>query len=233
MIKAFYTGVNGANSNQNYLDVISNNMSNIQTTGYKKSKSEFSDLMYTNIRGVQGENTQLKSGSGSRLEKIDILFNQGAPYRTDSLTDFAINGDGFFAISYEDEIFFTRDGSFQVTNMDDGNYLMYQGGYVLDNNEEYILLENLEDEINVGVYEFTNNSDLQRSGDNLFQISNEDAEYNLSENSKIMRGYLEASTVEVSEEMVKLLQTQRAFQLNSSVIKTADEVEQTINSLKG
>lgn len=233
MIKAFYTGVNGANSNQNYLDVISNNMSNIQTTGYKKSKSEFSDLMYTNIRGAQGENTQLKSGSGSRLEKIDILFNQGAPYRTDSLTDFAINGDGFFAISYEDEIFFTRDGSFQVTNMDDGNYLMYQGGYVLDNNEEYILLENLEDEINVGVYEFTNNSDLQRSGDNLFQISNEDAEYNLSENSKIMRGYLEASTVEVSEEMVKLLQTQRAFQLNSSVIKTADEVEQTINSLKG
>lgn len=232
MIKAFYTGVNGANSNQNYLDVISNNMSNIQTTGYKKSKSEFSDLMYTNIRGAQGENTQLKSGSGSRLEKIDILFNQGAPYRTDSLTDFAITGDGFFAISYEDEIFFTRDGSFQVTNMDDGNYLMYQGGYVLDNNEEYILLENLEDEINVGVYEFANNSDLQRSGDNLFQISNEDAEYNLSENSKVMRGYLEASTVEVSEEMVKLLQTQRAFQLNSSVIKTADEIEQTINSLK-
>jgi flagellar basal body rod protein FlgG len=232
MIKAYYTAVNGATSNQNYLDVISNNMANIQTEGFKKSKAEFSDLMYTNIRGAEGENTEMKSGSGSRLGKVDVMFNQGALYSTGGKTDFAIAGEGYFAVQFEEENLYTRGGSFQVTNIDDENYLTYQGGFVLNNEEEPIILENSDDNINVGVFEFANNSDLMQEGNNLFRIANEDAEYSLTENSRVMKGYLESSNVDLAEEMVKLLQIQKSFQLNSNVIQTADEIEQTINSLR-
>jgi flagellar basal-body rod protein FlgG len=237
MIKAYYTATNGAISNKNYLDVLSNNMANIQTTAFKKSRPEFSDLIYTNIRGVEGENTNLKSGSGSKINNVSISFSQGAPYLTGVPTDFAILGEGFFAVEFEEEILFTRAGNFEVVTMDDENYLMYQGGYVLNNEEAPIILESPEDinNINLGIFVFNNKGDLEQAGNNLFRISNEDAEYELIEtgDSKVLRGYLESSNVEVSEEIVKLIQIQKAFQLNTTVIKTADEIEQTINSLKG
>lgn len=232
MIKAYYTATNGAIGSQNYLDVLSNNIANVQTEGFKKSKTEFSDLLYTNIRGAEGENTELKSGSGSKINKVDVVFTQGTPVRTGIPTDFAIQGEGFFAVQYEEENLFTRGGSFEIKNIDDENYLTYQGGYVLNKEEEPIIVGNVDD-IEVGVFVFNNNSDLNQVGNNLFRIANEDAEYNILENSKVMKGFLETSNVEISEEMVKLIQIQKAFQLNSSVIKTADEIEQTINTLKG
>jgi len=227
MIRAYYTATNSAIGNQDYLDVMSNNIANVQTDGYKKSKAEFSELLYSNIQG-----SDIKVGSGSKLEKVDVIFNQSAPYHTGIETDFAIEGDGFFAVQFDDNIYFTRGGSFQDINVDDENYLMYQGGYVLDENEEPIIIENKEDEINVGVFVLENNSNLQRTGNNLFELANGNAEYSLSENPKLLRGYLESSGVEIADEMVKMLQIQRSFQLNSKVIQTADEIEQTINSLK-
>ena len=233
MIKAYYTATSGAISAQNYLDVLSNNMANVQTEGFKKSKGEFSDLMYTNIRGPEGANTELKSGSGSRLNKADVVFTQGTPYYTGRATDFAITGEGFFAVQFEDENLFTRGGSFQITNIDDENYLTYQGGYVLNSDEEPIIIENADDVIDAGVFVFNNNNDLEQTGNNLFRIANEDAEYEMDKNAKIMKGYVEGSNVELSEEMVKLIQIQKSFQLNSSIIRTADEIEQTINSLRG
>jgi flagellar basal-body rod protein FlgG len=233
MIKAYYTATNGAMSNQNYLDVLSNNMANLQTEGFKKTKAEFSDLLYTNIREPEGTNSDLKSGSGSKINKTDVIFSQGAPYLTGAPTDYAITGEGFFAIQFEEENLFTRGGSFDVTNIDDENYLTYQGGYVLNKEEEPIIIENTDDILDVGVFAFANNADLAQAGNNLYRIANEEAEYSLLENAKVLKGYLEASNVEVSEEMVKLIQIQRAFQLNSKIIQTADEIEQTINSLKG
>lgn len=237
MIKAYYTATNGAMSSQNYLDVISNNMANIQTEGFKKSKPEFADLMYTNMRDAEGANTELKSGSGSKINKVDVVFSQGAPYQTGVLTDFTIQGDGFFMVQFEDEEenLFTRGGSFEVTPIDGENYLTYHGGYVVNKEEEPIILENADDINNIdpGVFVFANNGDLEQAGNNLYRIANEDAEYNLLESAKVMKGWLEASNVEVSEEMVRLVQLQRAFQLNSNIVKTADEIEQTINTLRG
>ncbi|MEL7649251.1 MAG: flagellar hook-basal body protein [Sedimentibacter sp.] len=231
MIRAYYTAVNGATGNQNYLDVISNNMANIQTEGFKKSKAEFSDLLYTNIRGNEGEITNLKAGSGSRLNKSDVNFQQGALYSTGVQTDFAIAGDGFFAVQFEDENMYTRGGSFKATNVDGEIFLTYQGGYVLNDEEEPIILENGADNISVGVFKFANNSDLAQEGSNLYRVINEDAEYSMSEDSRVMQGFLESSNVDMAEEMVRLLTIQRSFQLNSNVIQTADEIEQTINSL--
>lgn len=232
MIKAYYTATNGALSSQNYLDVLSNNMANMQTEGFKRSKPEFSDLLYTNIRGVQGENTDLKSGSGAKINKVDIIHTQGAPVRTGVPTDFAIQGDGFFAVQFEEENMFTRGGSFELTNIDGEKYLTFQGGYVLNEDEEPIIVENVDD-INVGVFTFSNKGDLAQVGGNLLRIANDDAEYNLLEEANVAKGFLEASNVEMSEEMIKLIQIEKSFQLNSSVIKTADEIEQTINNLRG
>jgi len=239
MIRAYYTATNGAIGNQNYLDVISNNIANVQTEGYKKSKAEFSDLMYSNMKGSQS-----KVGSGSKLGKVDTVFNQGSLYYTGEDNDFAIGGEGFFAIQIEDNTYFTRGGNFEPEIIDGENYLMYQGGYVLDENEEPIIILNkyneenqeneidLEDEQKIGVFAFLNNSALKSIGNNLFEVSNEESEYSLSENPNVMKGYLESSGVEIAQEMVKLIQVQRAFQLNSKVIQTSDEIEQTINSLK-
>ncbi len=231
MIRAFYTATAGANSNQTYLDVISNNLANLQTEGYKSLKPEFSDLLYTNL--TQAGNGSLMVGSGSKIDKTDTLFSEGTLIQTDKLTDFAILGDGFFAIQKEDEILYTRTGAFTVGNIDGENYLMLDSGYVLDNNEEPIILTEGENEINIGVYKFTNNFDLERVGNNLFRIANENAEYEISEVAEVKRGYIEGSNVVLSQEMVKMIQTQRAFQFNSRIIQVADEIEQTINSLRG
>ena len=231
MIRAFYTAAAGANSNQTYLDVISNNLANIQTDGYKSLKPEFSDLLYTNL--TQTGEGSLMVGSGSKIDKTDTLFNEGTLIQTDKETDYAILGDGFFAIQKEDEILYTRTGAFTVGNIDGENFLMLDSGYVLDNNEEPIILTEGENEINIGVYKFTNNYDLERVGSNLFRIANENAEYEISEVAEVKRGYIEGSNVVLSQEMVKMIQTQRAFQFNSRIIQVADEIEQTINSLRG
>jgi flagellar basal body rod protein FlgG len=230
MIRAYYTATSSAISNQNYLDVVSNNIANVQTDGYKKSKAEFSELLYTNMNTHNGE--AVKVGSGSKLNNTDIVFNQGSLYNTGKETDFAIEGDGFFAVQYDDNIYFTRGGNFEEANVDGENYLMCKGGYVLDENEEPIILDNEDEEQSIGVFTLQNNSDLIKIGGSLFAIDNDSAEYNLSENSKVMSGYLESSNVEMSDEMIKMLQLQRTFQLNSKVIQTSDEIEQTINSLK-
>lgn len=233
MIKAFYNAAAGANSNQTYLDIISNNLANIQTEGYKSLKPEFSDLLYTNLSQAGEEN--LMVGTGSKIDKTDTNFSFGTLIQTDKLTDFAITGDGFFGIQKDDEIYYTRTGNFTIGNIDGENYLMLDSGYVLDNNEEPIII-NEEDglnNINIGVYKFRNNFDLERVGGNLFRISNENAEYELQEVPEVKRGFIEGSNVDLAQEMVKMIQSQRAFQFNSKIIQVADEIEQTINSLKG
>jgi len=226
MIKAFYTGVSGSLANQSKLNVISNNMANVNTEGFKKSKAEFADLLHNNIRGAS-------TGSGSKIAKIDIVFSQGAPISTGNGTDFMVNGDGFFGITLEDETVFTRAGSFKDTITEDGRYLTYNGGYVLDSNEEPIEMEAFKNgEVVPAVFEFENNSNLEQIGGNLFRVNNEEAIYEISEEDKLMQGYLEGSTVDIAEEMINIIETQRAFQLNSNIIKTADEIEQIINSLR-
>lgn len=231
MIRAFYTAATSAKSNQSYLDIISNNMSNLQTIGYKAMKGEFSDLLYSNLS--QTQDGSLMVGCGSKLAKTDTIFTTGTLIQTDKETDFAITGDGFFGIQKDDEIYYTRDGSFTIGNIDGQNYLMLDNGYVLDSNEEPIMIENIDDIATPAVYVFSNNGDLERVGDNLFKISNEDAEYQISENPELKRGFIEGSGVFLAQEMVKMIQTQRAFQFNSKIIQVADEIEQTINSLRG
>ncbi|QSX07181.1 flagellar hook-basal body protein [Sedimentibacter sp. zth1] len=232
MIRAFYTAASGSKSNQTYLDVISNNMANLQTNGYKTVKAEFSELLYSNLNQVPGQ-PNLMVGSGSKIGKTNTLFTQGPIMQTENQNDFAIEGDGFFGIMKNDEIYYTRTGNFTIGCIDDEKYLMLDSGFVLDNNEDPIIIDDETSDMNIGVYLFENNGDLERVGESLFKLSNEDAYYEMAERANIKRGYIEGSGVSLSEEMVKMIQTQRAFQFNSKIIQVADEIEQTINSLRG
>lgn len=235
MIRAYYTAVAGAKTYQKHLDVISNNLANVQTQGYKALKGEFSDLLYTNVSRT-GEN--LMVGSGSKLLKTDTIFSEGAFLETGKETDYAIVGDGFFSIQKGDEIYYTRNGAFTVAEFDGELYLTLDGGFVLNSNEEPIILnEEVQGEDSElgkipGVTRFTNNYDLERVGDSLFAIVNEDAEYEILENPELMVGYVEGSNVAMVSELTNMIQAQRAFQFNSRIIQVADEIEQTINSLK-
>ena len=229
MIKAFYTGVTGASANQTYLDVIGNNIANVQTEGYKHLKPEFVDLLYSNMS--QGQEADVMVGSGTKADKTDTIYTPGTMMQTDRQLDFAITEDGFFGIQFEDEILYTRAGSFVVGNIDGENYLMMNGGYVLDQNEEPIVLTEGEPVI-PAVYQFANNDDLVQVGNTMFRIDNENAEYEMYEQSPIKQGFVEGSNVNLASEMVRMIQAQRAFQMNSRVIQVADEIQQTINTLK-
>ena len=229
MIKAFYTGVTGASANQTYLDVIGNNIANIQTEGYKHLKPEFIDLLYTNMS--QGQEADVMVGAGTKADKTDTIYTPGTMMQTDRQLDFAITEDGFFGIQFEDEILYTRAGSFVVGNIDGENYLMMNGGYVLDQNEEPIVLtEGMQ--VIPAVYQFSNNDDLVQVGNTMFRIDNENAEYQMYEESPIKQGFVEGSNVNLANEMVRMIQAQRAFQFNSRIIQVADEIQQTINTLK-
>lgn len=228
MIKAFYTGKTGAISSQTNLDVISNNLANLQTDGYKSQKGEFLDLLYTNMSQNDGS---LMIGTGSKLDKIDSDFSTGAIYPTGQPTDYAINGDGFFGIQVGEEIYYTRSGSFHEGYVDGEKYLMFDNGFVLDNNEEPILLDEIGDEFQVGVYDFQNKADLELAGDSLFRLTNEDAEFEIMEEPEVLQGYVESSNVDLATEMTRIIKSQRAFQFNTRIIQVADEIEQTVNSL--
>jgi flagellar basal-body rod protein FlgG len=237
MIRAYYTATAGAKTYQKHLDVIANNLSNVQTHGYKALKGEFSDLLYTNVSRT-GEN--LMVGSGSKLLKTDSIFAEGAFVETGIETDYAIVGDGFFSIQKGDEIFYTRNGAFTISEIDEELYLTLDGNFVLNSNGEPIILSGEASEIGEqyelekipGVTIFTNNFDLERVGESLYEIVNEDAEYMIAERPDLMVGYVEASNVELTRELTQMIQAQRAFQFNSRIIQVADEIEQTINNLK-
>lgn len=237
MIRAYYTATAGAKTYQKHLDVIANNLANVQTQGYKALKGEFSDLLYTNVSRT-GEN--LMVGSGSKLLKTDTIFAEGAFLETGKETDYVIAGDGFFSIQKGDDIFYTRNGAFTVGDIDGELYLTLDGGFVLNTNGEPINLsvdsEEQGDEYELekipGVTKFTNNFDLERIGDSLFAIANEDAEYEVLERPDLMVGYVENSNVTMVNEFSSMIQAQRAFQFNSRIIQVADEIEQTINTLK-
>ncbi len=139
---SFYTAGVGAKAHQSKLDVIGNNIANVNTTAYKAQNAGFVDLLYSNIRDTAGTNTSLKVGSGTRVEKTDINFEGSGVQATDNPTDYAIIGSGFFAVQdpATNEVYYTRDGSFQHSLRNDGEFYLTtaNGELVLDKNFEQI-----------------------------------------------------------------------------------------------
>ncbi|NJM11347.1 MAG: flagellar basal-body rod protein FlgG [Synechococcaceae cyanobacterium SM1_2_3] len=248
----------GLDAQQTRMSVISNNLANVSTTGFKRSRPQFEDLLYQNVRqtGAQtAQNTQLPSGlvlgTGVRTVSTAKLFTQGSIVQTGNNLDLAINGRGFFQITMPDGTAgYTRDGSFQLNAE---GQVVTSNGYLL---QPEIAIPTGAQSITVGrdgtvnvqiagqvapqqvgqiqTTDFLNPAGLQAIGENLFlesaasgaaQTGNPDADGLGS----LMQGALETSNVNVVEEMVDMIETQRAYEMNSKAISTTDQMLQYIN----
>ncbi|MBR1650283.1 MAG: flagellar hook-basal body protein [Lachnospiraceae bacterium] len=270
MVRSLWTGASGMIAQQTNLDTIANNLANVNTTGYKTQSNEFKSLLYQTIQtettSANGETkpTSAQVGLGVRNAAINTIFKQGSLLASESSTDFAIDGKGFFAVRGEDgNTYYTRNGSFQWSVATNGHMLCdSQGLPVMDSTgkpivlgEQYVMSLVTVDKdgslmypdannnpqqmgITVGLYQFNNPGGLKREGDSLFsqtaasgQPLNEATNLNLPR-SRVIQSYLEGSNVNVADEMVNMITTQRAYEFNSRVITTTDTMLEQANNLR-
>ena len=265
-MRALWTAGLGMQAQQMNVDVISNNLSNVNTTAFKKDKVEFKDLFYENIRTAYNSNSQgkpvnLEVGHGVYPAGTVKSYEEGNMEHTENPLDIAINGPGFFTVRGADSnTYYTRDGSFKLSVGDDGTKLVTtEGDSVLDDSGNEIFLNDISTSNltidqsgaitykdssgitqalgqTIGIFNFTNPAGLESKGKNLLAITSASGEpianADASEKSKLEQGYLETSNVKVVEEMVKLITAQRAYEINSKAVQSADDMLQMANNLK-
>lgn len=253
MHKALWVGKTGLEAQDLALATISNNMANASTTGFKKERAVFEDLIYQVQRqpGAQSsQNTQLPSGlqlgTGVRTVGTQKQFTQGDLNMTEQPLDVAINGRGFFQVLMPDgNISYTRDGTFHIDN--EGN-IVTANGYLLEPNIQIpeqtttvtigtdgivtAVSEGDTDPVelgNIDIVDFVNPAGLQAIGNNLYletAASGQPAQGvpSLDGFGSIIQGALETSNVTIVEEMVNMISTQRAYEMNSKAVSTADQM---------
>lgn len=234
---SFYSATAAAQSQQRKFDVIANNLSNANTTGFKTKYVTFTDLMYQNMNAPEEEQTNLLRGAGSKLMKADTDYVQGVIIPTDGKFDFAIDGDGFFALfdPLNQQTSYTRNGHFELSQQQNGEmYLVAESGkWVLDKQGNPIVVENYEDDVEVGIYIFDQKNGMFNLGHGEFLPQEKNGQARLAENDDhLIKGFLECSNVETEREMIYLLESQRAYQFAIKMIQTTDEIESNINSLR-
>jgi flagellar basal-body rod protein FlgG len=257
MHAALYVSKTGLSAQDTRLAAISNNLANVATTGFKKDRVVFEDLLYQIQRqpGANStQNTELPSGmqigTGVRVTASQKLFNQGALQTTGEALDIGINGRGFFEIVMPDGTSaYSRDGQFMINA--NGEMVTAQGhllnpGLTIpqdaqtvtigDDGVVSVKLAGQPDAVNIGnlnLVDFINPSGLQALGGNLFAetVSSGNPQQSAPGQNgmgKLVQGSLESSNVEVVEELVDMITTQRAYEMNSKVISTADQMLQFV-----
>jgi flagellar basal-body rod protein FlgG len=259
MLRALYSSAAGMQSQQVNLDVISNNLANVSTTGYKKSKAEFQDLLYETTRSAgadQGAGNQLPTsvqiGHGSQLVATSKVFTTGDVVQTGERLDLAIKGDGFLEVQLPDGTkAYTRDGGLKT---DSTGRVVTTDGYAVQGGWQPIAAGTTSITISssgevsttsatgsqtfrVQLARFANPAGLTSIGGNLFKetLGSGTAELgNPGENGfgTLQQGYLEKSNVNVVEEMVNLILAQRAYEVNSKAVQASDEMMQMSNNLQ-
>lgn len=253
---AFHTGVSGLMAYQEGLNLIAHNVANVNTDGFKSSQATFRDLVKTNM-DVNGEEKYLY-GHGVKSTGGALVMGTGNMRTTENPLDFAITGDAFFAVSTPTRgVQYTKNGVFTVSVEQDGNYLIQNdGSYVLDNEGERILIPVVEAkegaveeeegglpkidyaalQEKIGLFTFANPYGFGQTDGTKFianDISGEAVALTENERSGLLRSNtLEASGVNMSDEMVAMMQTQKAFQFSAKVVQTADQVEEIVNNLR-
>jgi len=265
MMRALWTAGSGMKAQQFCVDVISNNLSNVNTTAYKKERAEFKDMLYATLNRAtvlegEGRPVNLQVGHGAAAVATVKNFGTGSLERTDNPLDFAIDGEGFFVVlGPRGDYAYTRDGSFKLSVSEDGNMLTTSEGYpVLDDTGAEIYIDvdlsklvvsdygdlSYIDENGttiplgqrIGIVKFSNRQGLESIGSNLYAstpASGESVPDNeLGTISNIKQYFIESSNVQVVEEMVKLIIAQRAYEVNSKAVQTADDMLGIANNLK-
>lgn len=257
MNPALWIAKTGLDGQQTRLSVVSNNLANVSTTGFKGGRAVFNDLIYQTVRqpgAAASENSQLPSGlmmgTGVRVVATEKLFQQGNIIQTENPTDVAISGRGFFEILMPNgTVAYTRDGNFQLDsegNLVTPNGMTVQPGITVPESTTSLTIgqdgtvqalvagDTTPTEIGqIQTVDFVNEAGLQPIGDNLFLetassgapqagVPGEDGR------GFLIQGSLESSNVNVVEELVNMIETQRAYEVNSKAISTADQMMQFV-----
>ena len=260
MIRSLWIAKTGLDAQQTNMDVIANNLANVSTNGFKRQRAVFEDLLYQTLRqpGAQSsEQTTLPSGlqigTGVRPVATERLHSQGNLSQTNNSKDIAIKGEGFFQVQMPDGTnAYTRDGSFQV---DQNGQLVTAGGFQVQPaitipanalsmtvGRDGIVSVPLQGQTatqQVGqltLTTFINNSGLESVGENLYQETASSGAPNettpgLNGGGLLYQGYVETSNVNVAEELVNMIQTQRAYEINSKAVSTSDQMLQKLAQL--
>lgn len=236
MDTSFYSAVRGAMTQQKHMDILANNLANVNTNAYKSKSASFQDLMYANMKDRQETDSRIQTGSGTIISQTNTDFRTGNLIKTARNFDFAIDGTAFFRLqdSVDGSVSYTRDGAFLITEKADGMYLTdEQGRYVLDNQRNPIRYENGELTQLPGMFEFVHTHGMQSVGENGFEPIPQNGADVVSAESDLLIGYLEGSNVDLADQMSKIIQSSKAYSYMLKMVQTADEIEQTINGLRG
>ncbi|MGA8706797.1 MAG: flagellar basal-body rod protein FlgG [Steroidobacteraceae bacterium] len=259
MNPALWVAKTGLDAQQTNMAVISNNLANVNTTGFKKGRAVFEDLLYQNVSQVgaaTSQNTQAPSGmslgTGVNLVATEKVYTQGNLNQTGNSLDLAINGSGFFQVLMPDgTLAYTRDGSFQVSNT--GQVVTAQGFTVQpaitipqgaqsvtigQDGTVQVQLPNQSSPSTIGTLQlanFINPAGLQANGENLLVESGssgtaQTGQPGVNGLGALQQGYTESSNVDVVEEMVNMIETQRAYEMNTKAIETNDQMLQYLDS---
>lgn len=261
MMRALYTATTGMLGQQLQIDVTSNNISNVNTFGYRKERAEFADLFHQVLQYAGSSTSEttlsptgIEVGLGVRPTSVQKIFSQGNFKETENNLDIAITGNGFFQIELPDgTIAYTRDGSFKRD--DEGNVVNSQGYLLVPNitipddatqvnigtDGTVTVVQGNETEVNelgqIETVNFINPAGLHALGDNLYLNTNASGDPivgtpGLNGFGQLRQGFVETSNVKLVEEMTDLIVGQRAYEANSKSIQTADSMLQIVNQLK-
>ncbi|WP_024813952.1 flagellar basal-body rod protein FlgG [Acidovorax sp. JHL-3] len=253
MMNSLWIAKTGMTAQQTQLDVISHNLANVSTTGFKRNRAEFQDLIYQNLRQVGAQTTEenqlptgLHLGLGVNVVATSRNFTQGGLQQSGNNLDVAINGDGFFEITLPDGTTgYTRDGSFQLDAqgriVTSGGLPVAPGITVPAGTKSISISENGEVSAivagsvapqplgSLSMSSFVNSAGLQPMGQNMFKESAasgapQQGTPGTNGLGIVRQGFLETSNVNVVEELVNMIQTQRAYEMNSKAIQTSDQM---------
>lgn len=260
MIRSLWISKTGLDAQQTQMDVISNNLANVSTTGFKKSRAVFEDLLYQTMRQPGASSSQqtqlptgLQLGTGVQPVATERIHTQGNLQKTDDARDVAIRGDGFFQISMPDgTLAYSRDGSFKTNNQ---GQLVTSSGFPVE--PTIVIPENATSlsisrdgivsvttadspaSVEIGSIQlatFINPGGLESKGENLYvettasgtPITNVPGSNGAG---LLQQNYVETSNVNVVEELVSMIQTQRAYEINSKAITTSDQMLQRLTQI--
>ncbi|MDX9899660.1 MAG: flagellar basal-body rod protein FlgG [Spirochaetia bacterium] len=263
MVRSLWTAASGMIGQQASIDTISNNLANVNTSGYKKMRADFEDLIYQTVRVAGTPATEdtvvpvpVQMGHGVKLAATPRQFTQGNLQNTESFTDIAIMGDGFFRVMmYDGSYAYSRDGAFKI---DSNGQFVTSNGYKLmpevvlpqdfipetlsisQDGRINVKVPGQDDPVDVGrleLYRFANPVGLTAVGENLFKLSNASGDPlpgrpGFDGMGKTIHKFLEMSNVSVVREMVNMIVAQRAYEFNSKAIQTSDNMLGTATNLK-
>ncbi|AEH39805.1 flagellar basal-body rod protein [Buchnera aphidicola (Cinara tujafilina)] len=262
MISSLWIAKTGLDAQLTNLNIIANNLANVNTNGFKKSRAIFKDLIYQNDYAIQKNNQQINNkqqphiqlGTGVKTIATERINTPGNLSHTGSWNDLAIHGPGFFQIQLENgDIAFTKDGAFQLNNMREivtNNGLPLFPSIIIPKNSGKINIakdgvvsissndHSPDTEIGkIQLAKFNNSNGLESIGNNLYRSTKNSGTPILNaldiydNNESIMQGYLEKSNVNITEELVNMIQAQRAYEINSKVLTVIEQMFQKLSQL--